>query len=327
MVPLTQNELFNTCDLDEARELVGKIFCSHKLEMISDASAMHLQHNCVNGLNLSINYIHYGATVLIEPGELENFYLIQIPLTGNAQIVNGLDKCDSNLKLGAVLNPDRFTSMTWHAGCRQILIRIYVDTFKTFVENYIGRSLSKPIVFDTAIDFSQPQMAKWRQHVVALVAAADAGELFQGEALNQQFLEQEILSKFITLQPSNISQFFTNDISRPTAIYVKKAQRFIVENASNPIILNDIATAAGVPGRTLQYGFQCALNSTPMAVLQRERLMQVRHELASGHCGRTVSSIAAKWGFFHFGRFTQYYRGTFDELPSETLRQSNNRRH
>ena len=118
--PLDQNELFNTNDLDEARELVARLFCSHKLDVISNSEDMHLQLNSVAGTQLSINYIHYGATVLIEPGELENFYLIQIPLRGNAEITNGQYQCDSNCMIGTILNPDRHTKMIWHAGCQQI---------------------------------------------------------------------------------------------------------------------------------------------------------------------------------------------------------------
>lgn len=328
LVPLDQNELFNTNDLDEARELVARLFCSHKLKIISDAESMHLQLNSVTGTQLSINYIHYGATVQIEPGELEDFYLIQIPLRGNAAITNGQYRCNSNSLTGSILNPDRHTDMIWHAGCQQILIYINKNTFKAFVEKFIGRSVRRPIVFETEINFYRPELAKWRRHVIALVSATDAGKLFDGSgALNQQMLEQELLSEFVTHQPSNVQQFANSLMSGPAEIYVKRAQQFIIANAAKPMALEDIAAAVGVPGRTLQYGYQCALNSSPIAALRKERLMQVRHELASGHCNRTIASTATKWGFFHFGRFSQYYRQMFGELPKETLKQANNWRH
>ena len=201
-----------------------RFFCSHKLEVIRDAEAMHLQHNSVSGMRFSINYIHYGATVLIEPGELENFYLLQIPLKGCAQITNGKYSCRSSPMVGTILNPDRFTSMIWHAGCRQILVYISVDVFRPFIENFLGRTLEKPIVFETRIDFSRPGLAKWRQHIIALVAATDAEDLFQeNNALNQLMLEQEILAEFITFQPSNIQQFINRQSSDPKAVYVKKS--------------------------------------------------------------------------------------------------------
>jgi AraC-like DNA-binding protein len=34
----------------------------------------------------------------------------------------------------------------------------------------------------------------------------------------------------------------------------------------------------------------------------------------------TVAEVAAKWGFWHLGRFASTYRATFGELPSQSLR-------
>jgi len=33
----------------------------------------------------------------------------------------------------------------------------------------------------------------------------------------------------------------------------------------------------------------------------------------------SVTDIAARWGFFHLGRFSQAYRAMYQELPSQTL--------
>jgi transcriptional regulator GlxA family with amidase domain len=34
----------------------------------------------------------------------------------------------------------------------------------------------------------------------------------------------------------------------------------------------------------------------------------------------SVTQVASDQGFMHFGRFSQYYRSLFGELPSDTLR-------
>jgi AraC-like DNA-binding protein len=327
MLLLDQYQSFNTQDLDEARELVASKFCSHSLEIQRYPNKLNLRHNLVSGNLFSLNYIQYGATVLIEPGELENFYLIQLPLTGNADIKSGRYSCASNPVMATILNPDRYAKMVWHAGCTQIHIYIIAEILHSFVESFIGRSLTKPIVFDTSIDFERAELATWRKHVLALVAAADAKALFQNNnTLNQLFLEQELLAEFVTNQPSNIQPFIDATIRGPTSGYVKKARKFITDNAGKSIALDDIAKAAGVPGRTLQHGFKKAYNCSPMGMLHHERLMRVHHELASGHCAPTVTSTATKWGFFHLGLFSQYYRKSFGELPSETMLRANNLR-
>jgi hypothetical protein len=77
--PLARFSLFESSDLDEARERVARVFCPHRLDMIGRGS-FDACHNHVSGERLSLNYIQYGAKTLIAPGELTDFYLLQIPL-------------------------------------------------------------------------------------------------------------------------------------------------------------------------------------------------------------------------------------------------------
>src|SRR5690606_28944112 len=88
--PLAGFSLFESSDLDEARERVARVFCPHRLDMIGRGT-FDACHNHVAGERLSLNYIQYGAKTLIAPGELKDFYLLQIPISGGAAISNGPD--------------------------------------------------------------------------------------------------------------------------------------------------------------------------------------------------------------------------------------------
>ena len=47
----------------------------------------------------------------------------------------------------------------------------------------------------------------------------------------------------------------------------------------------------------------------------------VRRDLRQGSASDTrVGDVAAKWGFWHLGRFAGDYKAMFGELPSETVR-------
>ncbi|MEX3008735.1 AraC family transcriptional regulator [Hoeflea sp. TYP-13] len=324
MTPLSQYALFRTSDPDHARELVAQKFCSHRLETIGAHRIFDACQHSVRGAMLSINYIRYGATVLIDPGELQDFYLIQLPINGDAQIANGNVVFDSNASNGSVLNPDRKTQMIWQAGCEQLIIYIDREAMTSFAERMIGRSLSKPLVFDPHIVLERQDTLCWRHKVAAFYAAADDGRLFCSAAtLQQRMLEEELMAEFLQIQPSNISQFCRASQPSLAPGYVSRARRYIIENADRPIALGDIAAAADVSVRALQYEFMKVLSQTPMQVLRRERLMRIRQELASGHCDNTVARVAAKWGMPHFGRFSRYYSSEFGELPSTTRQAAN----
>lgn len=100
---------------------------------------------------------------------------------------------------------------------------------------------------------------------------------------------------------------------------VRRAIAFIESEADTDLTLADIAAAAHVTPRALQYGFRRLLDTTPMAYLRRVRLQHVRAELLDAAPGTTVAEVAGRWGFFHLGRFAGYYRGEFGENPAQTL--------
>jgi transcriptional regulator GlxA family with amidase domain len=83
--------------------------------------------------------------------------------------------------------------------------------------------------------------------------------------------------------------------------------------------LQSMSKATGLSPRTLQRTFQVEYGLCPQEWLRVERLNQVRQDLLSPRQSDSVTHTATRWGFFHLGRFSQYYRELFGEKPSETL--------
>ena len=101
---------------------------------------------------------------------------------------------------------------------------------------------------------------------------------------------------------------------------LRRAMAFIDDNAHHDINAADIAAAAHVSLRALQYAFRRHRDTTPMGYLRQARLHQAHRELlAASPVGVTVTEIAARWGFFHPGRFAAYYRAVYACPPYQTL--------
>src|SRR5215475_7338354 len=76
-----------TGSVDDAAEQIGRIFCPHDLKPLrATGPGFYARHNCAAFDGFSINYVAYGGSVSIDPGCLERFFLLQLPLCGSARV-------------------------------------------------------------------------------------------------------------------------------------------------------------------------------------------------------------------------------------------------
>jgi AraC-like DNA-binding protein len=101
---------------------------------------------------------------------------------------------------------------------------------------------------------------------------------------------------------------------------VRRATAFIDAHAHQDITLADIAAAAHVTPRALQYAFRRHLDTTPLGYLRDARLVRAHRDLLDADpTTTTVTQIAAHWGFLHAGRFAARYQELFHTPPNATL--------
>lgn len=315
-LPLSRHPYFSTADLDEARAKVGDKFCAHSLDV--EGGGFHTVHNALPLDWLELNYLSYGGAVRINPGELQDFFLIQIPLAGFAEIENGKSRFIASPRRASVLNADRATRMVWREGCAKLLVKINTQRLTRFAEHHFGRELDLPLRFAPEIDFAAPPLAKWREKLLALFRLADTAPSGE-EGENGFWLRHHaagLIGEFLDCQPGNLSALDTSPDLLPA--HVKRAQALIREGCREDLDLHRLAEAAGVSVRGLQYGFRKFLGETPVAALRAERLRRVHLELVTRGEAVSVTEAATKWGFTHMGRFAGAYRARFGVSPSAT---------
>ncbi|MER7760373.1 AraC family transcriptional regulator [Streptomyces sp. NPDC097619] len=102
---------------------------------------------------------------------------------------------------------------------------------------------------------------------------------------------------------------------------LRRAVRFIEDNAHLDIGLAEIAGSVPVTPRAVQYAFARHADTTPLAYLKRVRLARAHEELrAADPTTTSVTRIAARWGFPHQGRFAAAYRTAYGTSPAAVLR-------
>jgi AraC-like DNA-binding protein len=92
-------------------------------------------------------------------------------------------------------------------------------------------------------------------------------------------------------------------------------------NPDRALYLPELCAAIGATERTLRRCCQEQLGVGPKRYLLLRRMHLARRALRDADAAAaTVTSIAASFGFWDFGRFAGAYRSLFGESPSSTLR-------
>lgn len=314
--PLSDHELFATRDLDEARIRIAAQFCDHYLGLTSARGSLDVCYRTAPvGDSVSINYLRYGDEVRITPGTFEDFFLVQIPLAGTAEVTVGEMVAESDTRVASIGSPTEPVDMVWSDGCEQLLVYIR----RGLVEDLMTPSLGErhPVVFDPRLDLASADGSAWLTLVKLAMDDIDSGRGRLTSELVANHFEHTLVSTLLATQPHSVTE-------SPRRTVGSRAVRQVVDlMRSQPEVpwrLADLAAHAGVSARALQEGFRSELGVTPMAQLRRIRLRRAHLDLAGKDATMaSVADIAARWGFGHLGRFAAAYRREFGELPSRTL--------
>lgn len=316
--PLQGFALFQSQDLEEARDRVAKVFCPHRLDIIGRGARLAARHHHLRGDRASLNYIEYGAKTLIAPGTLERFYLVQIPLSGSAAIANGADRYVTGPGQAAVLNPHEPTTMIWEEGTRQILLQIDRRAMMEHLSAQLGHPAQEPLTFQGAMDMTTGAGATLRQMVLFLAAEADQGRMALGAGLMGRQVEGMLLSSLLEAHRHDYRDRLGRVRAAPRPRHLRLAEAYIEAHLDQPLTIEEIAAAAGISARGLQMVFRQYRDTTPLAFWRNLRLSRAHDDLVAGR--GSVTETALKWGFSHFGRFSEAYAARYGLSPRDTLR-------
>ncbi len=291
-----------TRDVDQARTEVGQIFCPHRLLPVSRGSVdLDLRARRIGSVGLVS--LDYGAAVRIEPGSLESFYLVQLPLAGSANIRQGRDEI----------------RMKWNAGTPQSIVYIERCALEQRLARMLDQPLAAPLRFDLAMSTRRSGAKSWLRAVDYVRDEVRSDASLVADAHYAAQLASMLMTCLLTSHQHN----YSHALARPSIAVTRKIRQaceLIEHHHAEPLVVQDIADAVGVSVRALQDGFQRELGTSPMCFLRRARLQATRVALsATDPSCASVTAIALEHGLGHLGRFAVAYRAVFGESPSQTL--------
>lgn len=103
--------------------------------------------------------------------------------------------------------------------------------------------------------------------------------------------------------------------------FVEASKSYMWTNIGGNIGLREVSKAVGCSPRTLSNYYRSLYGVSPISYLKMLRFSRVREALRqNGTLTKAIFDVAADFGFWHMGHFSQQYRYLFGETPSETQR-------
>lgn len=317
VLAMPAQQLFASGDLDEARSMVGRVMRPHLLGVVGPRQRLDARMHHQPLGEVSLNRLRYGADVEIRPGPLEDFFLVQMPLSGTATIESGPQRVDSTPEVASVVSPDDDLAMRWADDNDQFMLRIGRSLLERTLVGHLGVALDRPLRFQ--LGFRWRECPAWRCLMAYLLdCSAQHAQLAEHKLIVHQ-MEQLVAATLLSALPHNYSN---TPASRRAAVlprHVRCVQDYLQAHAHEPVSAEQLARIAGVSVRSLYAGFKEFLGVSPMHYLRDLRMERARAELVSGEC-QNIAGVALRWGFAHLGRFSTSYKARYGESPSQSLR-------
>jgi transcriptional regulator GlxA family with amidase domain len=168
--------------------------------------------------------------------------------------------------------------------------------------------------------------ASWLQFVSVLGRETDPTQGLFRHPLATQTLQNLIIQSLLLMHPHNYTDALSENACTAPPGTAQHAMELMRAHPEIPWTTVKLAQATGVSARALQKSFARCEEPPPMTYLRHLRLHRAHSELLNADPRTiTVTSVAGRWGFLHFGRFAQQYCQMFGEYPSATLSGPNGR--
>lgn len=249
-------------------------------------------------------------------------YHVNVPLAGQSTAEqNGEHRTTTDGRAGVAFMPNGPLAIRFSPDATQYVLKFPKDLLEAHAAKLAGCPVGEAIRFDLSFDLrTAPVQALIATAAFMYAELARPGGLAHIPAACQE-MEAALMTQLLMAVPSQLSRTLHGGLARTRRSKIREVVDFIDENPGAETSTADLAAMAVLSARALQAGFQDVLGMSPIAYLRAARLDRVHLDLLSGAFG-SVTDVAARWGFFHPGRFASQYRDRFGILPSQTARRA-----
>jgi AraC-like DNA-binding protein len=302
-------------DPDAARELLCARYKPHDLRVLADEDCFGFTHVSAPVPVGTFNVLTYGARMEISPEPFDDFFMLEMPLSGGATIESvGRKSVQSSPDRALFLPPHAKFRSVWDAKTVQLMLQVRKETVQQRWQMLCeDPTLHLPKAFPE-IRLDTPE--GWRVRKLMLLLSEELKETV-ATGLDNLF-ESPLAAAAVDAALVYFRKHQATTIADPESVIpasLRQCVRYINDNLSSDLSVPLLLRQTNMSERSLYKLFKTFLHQSPRAYVEAKRLRHARQLLLEG---RPVAASARASGFAHMGRFAATYEKAYGEKPSAT---------
>ena len=313
--------LLETRDLDQAAFFLRDAAIPYSSELMPGSPAFSTRIAITEGARITTSRVATAGMMRVKSCLPADSFALVFDLAGSGAGTHctSRETVNVNSDTAFVQSPIVPVEVRTTPNYEVLFVRFSREALLEELEKMLDREVHSQLFFAPAFSLRSAAGQRLRQLCLDYDDALRATD--GDDSLALRALEDAITSLLLRAHSHNYTRL-ANRTAEAGSFQLDAAEQYMRANAHLPLSLGDVCQAAGVNARTLQHSFRRKRGCTPMEFLRNVRMAQVRSGLLQPAEQTSVSGVASRWGFLHFGRFSGEYRQMFGELPSETLRRA-----
>ena len=309
---------FETTDHDQISHYMSEAFRPNQSKLCQPDKPVDFRHRQLAFANTTINAVSYGREAVVEAPPIDDAFLCMFTLSGFADVMQGKHSFVTEAGSFSILNPSQSLKVRLSEDFEQLTLKMNSDSIYSALKEEFEPALNQPLEFvsqSLSLKAGVATFAAMVRSICGEIGRKDSG--LMNESVSTHF-ERALASLLIHAIPHNYLEGLQQSSSKPRPHYVKRALAYMHDQLCHPITMIEVAQAAGVSIRSLQWSFRHYLQITPTMYLRNQRLELARQKIQQSDSH--ITDIALECGFTHPSKFSGYYKQRFGELPTETRR-------
>ncbi|WP_457972844.1 AraC-like ligand-binding domain-containing protein [Arthrobacter sp. D1-17] len=263
-----------------------------------------LDRMCIVEVSATSHEVHRTPTLIAQAGE--RYFKLNLQLEGTGLLVQ--DNREALLRPGdlAIYDTSRPYTLAFEGAARMIVMMFPCDAL-SLPADYVGQ-LAAVRMGTAGLSGLVGQFIRQLSENLEVLGGASGSRL----AVNALDLVSTMLHAEMDITP---------DRMKPQALLAVAVREYIEANLADPLLSPaSIAAAHFISTRHLHNVFHES-GTTVASWIRSQRLEGARRELRDPlHAGKSVSAVAARWGFLDAAHFSRTFRDAFGLSPSDWRR-------